>query len=245
MIDYSLVDVKNISSNSSRSKFSEIELDHLADLILESGGIVRPLILKQSGVESYCVIEGDLEYFAAVRAKEKNPAEGEMVNAFIVSSKKEDIIKKQALALSNAIFADRQEEENRTTIESSSLSGAIALEDRLTNIELRIEKYINQFRDERAEEKRQLDARIKDLENYLTKKVNPLQVINTSDENELALKLGYAKIPTPEKLAKAIVSARQKKPLKKFENYSDVVKSIKGLGEKRMLAIIDDWSRTS
>ena len=45
-----------------------------------------------------------------------------------------------------------------------------------------------------------------------------------------------------EKIAKAIVDARRKKQNTKFEDYRDVVKSVKDLGNKKILTIIDDWS---
>jgi hypothetical protein len=86
MIKCYFVDVKSISSDSSRSSFFEAEIEQLADLILAADGLLRPLILKESGVGKYTVIEGDREYYAAVRAKEKDIKKAEMVNAFIVDS---------------------------------------------------------------------------------------------------------------------------------------------------------------
>ena len=50
MIDFSLIDVKNITSNLPRSNFVESDLDSLAENILESEGIIRPLVVKQTGV---------------------------------------------------------------------------------------------------------------------------------------------------------------------------------------------------
>jgi hypothetical protein len=55
--------------------------------------------LKATGVETYTVIDGHFEYYAAVRAREKEPRKGEMVNAFVISPKEEDIVVKQASAI--------------------------------------------------------------------------------------------------------------------------------------------------
>jgi hypothetical protein len=55
--------------------------------------------LKAIGVETYTVIDGHFEYYAAVRAREKEPRKGEMVNAFVISPKEEDIVVKQASAI--------------------------------------------------------------------------------------------------------------------------------------------------
>jgi hypothetical protein len=87
MIKCYLIDIKNITSNLPKSKFSAVEIEQLADWILELGGLIRPLILKQGSGEKYKIIEGHLEYYAAARAKEKNPTQADQVNAFIIPSK--------------------------------------------------------------------------------------------------------------------------------------------------------------
>ncbi len=87
MIKCFFVDVKSISSTIPRSTFAESELNQLADLILATDGLIRPLILQESGVEKYTVIDGDREYYAAVIAKEKNINRAEMVNAFVINPK--------------------------------------------------------------------------------------------------------------------------------------------------------------
>ena len=84
MLKCYFVDVKNINSEIPRSSFIESELEQLADLILEFDGLLRPLILRETGVEKYLVIEGDREYYAAVIAKQKNLSKAEMVNAFVL-----------------------------------------------------------------------------------------------------------------------------------------------------------------
>ncbi|NJR18413.1 MAG: hypothetical protein HC785_23685 [Calothrix sp. CSU_2_0] len=53
MIDFYLVDVKSISSDVPRSNFTESDLEKLANIILESGGIIKPVVLKQTGVEEF------------------------------------------------------------------------------------------------------------------------------------------------------------------------------------------------
>jgi hypothetical protein len=99
MIKFSMVDVESVTSSVPRSNFDEAALDTLADMILESGGILKPLVLKKTGFEQYSVFDGHFEYYAAVRAREKNPREGEMVNAWIVSSESESAVVKQAETL--------------------------------------------------------------------------------------------------------------------------------------------------
>jgi hypothetical protein len=85
MIKCYFIDIKDISSDLPRSNFVESELEQLANLILETDGLIRPLIIKESGAEKYTVIEGHREYYAALKAKEQNSSKAEMVNAFVIS----------------------------------------------------------------------------------------------------------------------------------------------------------------
>ena len=87
MIKCYFVDVKNISSTLPQSNFDRSDLNRLADLILASDGLLRPLVLTESGTEQYTVIEGHREYYAALIAKEKDPRRAEMVNAFVINQK--------------------------------------------------------------------------------------------------------------------------------------------------------------
>jgi ParB-like chromosome segregation protein Spo0J len=86
MIKCFFVDVKSIKSDLPKSNFVESELEQLADLLLAVDGLLRPLILKETKAGKYTVIAGHREYYAAVRAKEKNLAKAEMVNAFVIDA---------------------------------------------------------------------------------------------------------------------------------------------------------------
>jgi hypothetical protein len=86
MIKCFFVDVNSISSDLPRSSFAEADLAQLAELILATDGLLRPLILKSSGVEKYTVLDGHREYYAVLKAKEKNSSKAEMVNAFVVGA---------------------------------------------------------------------------------------------------------------------------------------------------------------
>ena len=231
MILFALVDVKDITSNMTRSSFSEVDLERIAQMILDCEGIIRPLVLKVTGAESYTVVDGHFEYYAAVRAREKDPRKGEMVNAFVVSPKSENIVAKQAEAL--------------RTVESlvSPPPEITNLESRLANIELRFEKQINELRSEQAQERQRVEDKLKEIESRVPKPIEPLKTFNTLSQNELAIKLKRAKLPdkTAEKIAKEIENARRKNN-HEFEDLRDVLKSVKGLGEKTILSILDNWS---
>ncbi|BBD54083.1 hypothetical protein NIES204_13710 [Planktothrix agardhii NIES-204] len=96
MIKFSLVDVSSIQARVPRSNFSEDQIEQLADMILECEGVLNVILLTQIGMNQYRILEGDLEYYAAVRAKEKNLRQGEMINAVIVQPSNQDTLLKQA-----------------------------------------------------------------------------------------------------------------------------------------------------
>ena len=109
MIKFSLVDVRAIQSNVPRSNFSEEQIEQLADMILECEGVLNVILLTQIGMNQYRILEGDLEYYAAVRAKEKNLRQGEVINAVIVQPSNQDTLLKQADFLKNRSFPVQQE----------------------------------------------------------------------------------------------------------------------------------------
>ena len=237
-MNFSLVDVKSITSNEPRSNFLEADLENLADIIIETGGIIRPLIVKMTGVENYTVVDGHFEYYAAVRAREKNPRQGEMVNAFVIAPKLEDLVIKQVASLKGIDSSTKPVIPQPETTK---------LEPRLANLELRLEKQFNEFKSEFLQERQRIDGQFKQLENLIPQKSeqsNPLSLLNTLDKDELSIKLQRSRIPGAEKLAKGIFDARSKKPKQEFEDYRDVVKSVKNLGDKTILTIIDEWSRS-
>jgi len=90
-----LVDVKSITPSKPVEQFDKAEVEKLADSILECNGLIKPLVLKPAGPESYVVVQGDMEFHAAVRAREKDPRKGEMVNALVISPKAEETVLEQ------------------------------------------------------------------------------------------------------------------------------------------------------
>jgi hypothetical protein len=89
---YYLVDVADIKPTQPASAFDPDEIEALAQSILATGQLVRPLVVQEDGPMSYSVLSGDLEYHAAARAKQLNPRAGEMVAAFVAKPAPEPTI---------------------------------------------------------------------------------------------------------------------------------------------------------
>jgi len=102
-----LVDVKNIRPGRARTDFDPATVARLADAILASGGLLKPLVLHLSGPGGYVVADRHLEYWAAVRAREKDPRAGEMVNAYVVPPESVDAVEAQLEVLRGAEAAGK------------------------------------------------------------------------------------------------------------------------------------------
>ncbi|MDY6783204.1 MAG: hypothetical protein SW833_11795 [Cyanobacteriota bacterium] len=286
MLNFLTIDLESITSSQLRSSFSEAQLERLADAIIAAGGVASPILLKKTGFEKYEILERHFEYYGAVRASEKEPKRPELteVNALIVSEADEPAVETQLSAMSptkepSKIVPEADKPAVETQLSATSptkeplkevsVENSSSFDLRLTKVELRFEKLINDLRAEEAQKQQKLEERLNSLESQIvplqkpskdsqttppppkatsdeSKTIplkNPLDQLNNLDEAELSVKLERSRIRTPQKMAAAIANARKKKPEQKFENYQDVINSVKGLGDRRMLTIIDDWSR--
>ena len=139
----SLVAVKKISSNVSRSKFLEDELNQTAELILKAEGIINPPVIRRTSRESYEVVNGHFEYYAAVKAREIDHRKGEMIGAFIIESENEKVLMEQVEVLRNREFNNESpvaDTQPLNTFESSN--EVIQLENILPEIEILIDRKI-------------------------------------------------------------------------------------------------------
>lgn len=90
-LSVSLVAVKKITTSSSPASFDEEKINRLAEQILKAEGIISPLIVRRTSLESYELVEGDFEYFAAVKAREIDPRKGETISAYIIEPENDDV----------------------------------------------------------------------------------------------------------------------------------------------------------
>jgi ParB-like nuclease domain len=164
MIKCYFVDIKDISSDFPRSNFVESDLEQLANLILATDGLIRPLILIESGVEKYTIIEGHREYYAVLKAKEQNNSKVEMVNAFVINSSIQ----------SSAIEQLKLLKQNRAPIVVSAPTSS-GIEQLLPTILAAISQQIQPLVEQLAEQKQLLAALTIDRLNSSTVRVDPIE----------------------------------------------------------------------
>jgi hypothetical protein len=208
MIKFYFVDVKAIQSNVPRSNFSEEQIEQLADMILESEGVLNVILLTQTGINSYNVLVGDLEYYAAVRAKEKNPRQGEMINAVIVQPSNQDTLLKQAELLNKGVKV---------------IDG--------TSLESRLEKQIREFMELHIRENKEIKHELQELKNAVNNlTTNPDKLITQLVEKPTVT-------PPPSKPKKLKYDAMTVAQLKEIAKQRDIkVKS--NIKKSELIAIL-------
>lgn len=192
----SLVAVKKIVSAVPSSNFAEPDLEKLARLILDLGGLINPIIVRRTGMDSYEIVDGNFEYYAAARAKEIEPFKGETIGAFILEPENEELLLAQLEILRSGAVSESRGES--ATPEELSITASVgenpvseppsSFEQRLINIEARLENEINELKAEHAREKQVLAERIQEVENLFSQQL-PLLIEAGLDRRIERLKL--------------------------------------------------------
>ncbi|REJ56765.1 MAG: chromosome partitioning protein ParB [Microcystis aeruginosa DA14] len=219
------VDITDINPSLPRETFSETELENLANLIIEMGGLIRPAILKKADNkkvdERYDIISGDLEYYASVIANQKVP-DIEMINAFVVDKEAESIALQQMKLLSSSPGLITRPEKIDNPLEL-----------RMSNLEKRLETQLQAIREEYQKEIKRLEEKI-----IISPPSHPsppsksiLELLNSCDANQL----NKARIPPAS--VNDFLKKRSEKP---FDSLEDILnRPVSGVKEKRLIKLVD------
>jgi ParB family transcriptional regulator, chromosome partitioning protein len=235
MWKFSNVDISDVVSSRERSSFSEQELETLANLIVEMGGLIHPAILKRAGFEKgyerFQVIYGDLEYHASVLAKQKNP-DIEMINAFIIDPGSEDIALRQLQVFlnpdDNPILSISNDSPDELEIEKRFQEFQVAIRQ---EFQVAIRQEIQKLREEYQEAIRAIEPKIivPPPEPKPSSKPSIVEVLNTYSEQKLA-SMGFGKT-----MAKKIVQQRP------FTSFSDLKGKVTGWKVEMIVNFIDSY----
>ncbi|CCI05222.1 ParB N-terminal domain-containing protein [Microcystis aeruginosa] len=212
------VDITDINPSVPRETFSQTELENLANLIIEMGGLIRPAILKKADNkkvdERYDIISGDLEYYASVIANQKVP-DIEMINAFVVDKEAENIAlqQMQLLSPSPGLITTPEKIDN-------------PLELRMSNLEKRLETQLQAIREEYQKEIKRLEEKIIILPPPPPSK-SILELLNSCDANQLK-KAGINRTVTANFL--------KEKP---FVSLNDITERVDKMGAATMIKLMD------
>jgi hypothetical protein len=76
------------------SQFQSSQIEHLANLFLQAGGTVKPILLRRVSPISFEILEGYFEYFAALKAQEIDD-QFTAIRAYVVPTELESTILEQ------------------------------------------------------------------------------------------------------------------------------------------------------
>ena len=235
-LKFYLIDVKDIKSDVARSTFDEKELEKLANLILATGCLLQPLVLTQTSPVAYKILEGHLEYHAAVRANEKDAKRSlsGMVSAFVVKQEIETAAVEQMKVLNKTVSTLIAKTEIVSTSDTM-------LDRRITNLETRLDDGLREVKSSQKQDTQRLEAQVKQLQLQMPKRLEPLKALNTQDVDRLMIALkavGMAEKKAQE-TAKKIEQERKKSA---FLDLQDVVKR-KVVTANTMIKIVDTWPK--
>ena len=220
MWDFLLIDLQDVVATKERSYFPETDLQNLANLIVAMKGLIRPVILKKIGFERFQIIEGNLEYYACLIAKEKERSL-ETINAFVVDKEAENIASQQMQLLSAAPAIITTPEEIYNSLEL-----------RMSNLEKRLETQLQAIREEYQKEIKRLEEKI-----IISPPSPPsppsksiLELLNTCDANQLR------KAGIPPASVNDFLKKRSEKP---FDSVEDIQRGVTGIGQVRLAKLID------
>ncbi|MBD1831220.1 Rho termination factor N-terminal domain-containing protein [Cyanobacteria bacterium FACHB-472] len=194
----SLVAVKKINSNVPRSEFLEDELNRTAELILKAEGIINPPVIRRTSLESYEVVNGHFEYYAAVKAREIDPRKGEMIGAFIIESENEKVLMEQVEILRNQELNNESpvaDTQPLNTVESSK--EVIQIESLLPEIEKLIDRKLELMSNKIS---KHIDEFVKKIEPILNK---PVKVEIKEGDTPPDKEPDYTEMTVPELKARA------------------------------------------
>jgi len=243
-----LVAVKKVSSSVARSSFSAEEMERAAHLIIDVEGTINPIILRRTSLESYEVVDGHFEYYAAVRAREISQLKGEMIQAIILEPENEKSLLEQIIIFRKGSSAKPETNQDSSNLESrfANLEKVFTLQfeqlrKNIQNLERSISEVANKVKNSGVEEEL-IDVIVKRVVNAVPAltssarsekksidelKQNPLD-LNLASERELATIPGIGQAT-----ASRIVERRQiKGGFTSIEQLSEIEKITKNTIDK-------------
>lgn len=183
-IQPAIVLVKSIYSPKPREELNEVQLNEAAQLILAGEGVINPPILLKTGIdphtglESYTVVDGHFEYYAAVRAREINARKGETINAYVIEADEDEKLFREQISM----FRDRGRATTAPVVTSSenvevmrSLNG---ISRQLAEVGNRLADVLSQLKEMiTAELNRQVDGLSKEIGSEITKQCSDIRLL--------------------------------------------------------------------
>lgn len=225
----SLVSVSKIDGAPARSQFPADSVEEAAQAILDAQALVSPLVVKQTGIDSFTLVDGALAFHAVSRARELDPRRVEKVLAFIAVDGQE-----AALTRQQAILRQGPGAAPTAPAPSSADSG---ISTRFDNFEVDLRAQFEGLKRQLSAERQALEQQMSTIATRMPRKLDPLDELNHGDARAVAdlLALAGLKGKSLEKVVQLILAERP------YQSLSDVAKRTRGLSADRLLGGIEQW----
>ena len=229
----SLVDIDKITSKVERSTFSEKELEKLARSILELNGVVSPLVVQETSLEKYEVVEGDFQFYGALKAWEIND-NFEMIRAFIVNDQEKKILTQQLKFLQKSSSENQQKNQ-------------------INNLEKKLQQLIKKSEQNLSKQVTEVNIKMNKLEKKLPVKLDVLTAFNELPTINLICPLEIAGF-SPTEIDKIISFIQKERKKKAFNSLAELIErskinqgktTVRLITEVKLIKIIDRWSKIS
>ena len=229
----SLVDIDKITSKVERSTFSEKELEKLARSILELNGVVSPLVVQETSLEKYEVIEGDFQFYGALKAWEIND-NFEMIRAFIVNDQEKKLLTQQLKLLQKSRSENQQKNQ-------------------INHLEKKLQQLIKKSEQNLSKQVTEVNIKMNKLEKKLPVKLDVLTAFNELPTINLICPLEIAGF-SPTEIDKIISFIQKERKKKAFKSLAELIErskinqgktTVRLITEVKLIKIIDRWSKIS
>ncbi|GAB4238193.1 MAG: hypothetical protein Kow00121_65120 [Elainellaceae cyanobacterium] len=232
----SMVAIQKIKPTASRWNFPEEELNQAARLIIETAGTINPLVLRrENGAESYEVLDGNFEYYAAAKANEIEPHRCGAIAAFVVEPEDEPLIRAQIQLFRGSL---RQGAVSLNGLHLTSEENGLSIEARLRTLESRQAQLESRQTAFETQELQAIQQQLAELSDQFYRRTNLLNLFNNAEHTELLHRLKSVGIvgKTAEKIVEMIEYERH---YKAFASLREVVTRVKGLTYEKIVDLIE------
>ncbi|MBV5260473.1 hypothetical protein FLX56_18845 [Synechococcus moorigangaii CMS01] len=243
LLKIQLLDITSLASQKPRSLFLKEDIDQLADTFLKIGGNTHLILVERAGLDEFEVVEGHLEYYAAVRAREIDDA-FERINGVILDENNRQLIQAQS-SFDHSIHFFQNEKDNHSSQDQVLIANleknlAAHFQDQIKFEISRLEKNLSQS----------LEQKFDGIKILVPRDEDHLDTFNFADFKVLVDKLASAGFTGKrgEKIATAIAKERKKSLFTSFSEITDRVRlanknNHKAITETSMLKILDAWNK--
>ena len=241
-VDLDSIDVKPEEYNFNPEARTR-EIEHLAHSILKLQGLLTIPLVKRTGIESYKLLSGYLEYYATLKARKLDPKIPDRLRVFIVDEQsintaleQIDVINK----ISEVILSSLENKtKNQSDVTQLQLDNIISM---LGKIETSIPEKIS------IDIKQSNSNILEKIDSKIPKALPALAAFNQILEPavcEIVIKkLAFLGKKKASKIVDKLVVVKKEDSARQFNSFHDVLKALgKGLlSHEKMLEVIDQWN---